>query len=218
MISVTRRLTFLWGALLFMVTMLMLYMMLDTLNMAPRQGKLESEMLSHLEQKLAKVEKDMNDNRFIVQQIKAEMNSLLNPGDTGSAGKADAGGADNKPKDVQVMNQAGEKHKAREEEKYLVVPHGKGPNTSDAVCQWVTEAKSSAEINHILAILLLENEVSQAGDSLHCTAWEEIGYTCCLSVSSSSPSESSMPVCCTEATISSSVSGAEVRTSASILM
>ncbi|RUS86689.1 hypothetical protein EGW08_005563, partial [Elysia chlorotica] len=174
MVSTMKRLTFLWGALLFMVTMLMLYMMLDTLNMAPRQGKIDTEVMSMLESKLSKVEKDMNSNRFIVQQIKAEMGALLNPSETGLAGKSDTdvrqveapvekgNAGDGKLKDVVAAKNeetAMEKPKSRHEEPYAVAPRSKAPVTSDDVCQWSTQAKSTADINvhELLRSLAFDN-------------------------------------------------------------
>lgn len=159
-----KRLTFLWGALLFMVTLLMLYMMLDTLNMGPRQGKMDTEMLSLLESKLSRVEQDMNANRLVVQQIRAEMGSLLQsqPGNLQQVQPPVVAGGqvaapDSHPNTVLKMEM--DKSKPRKGESYTVQERSKGPNVSSDMCQWVSQAKSKADINmhNLLSTLAFDN-------------------------------------------------------------
>ncbi|GFR96968.1 hypothetical protein ElyMa_000981600, partial [Elysia marginata] len=135
MLSAMKRLTFLWGALLFMVTLLMLYMMLDTLNMGRGQGKMDTEVMTLLESKLSQVEKDMNDNRLIVQQIRLEMGSLLQPDGSASDNRdtqqvqAPAVVGLNR-KSGNVLDMVVDRPNTREEETYSVAARGKGPQVS----------------------------------------------------------------------------------------
>ncbi|KAK0067830.1 alpha-mannosidase 2x [Biomphalaria pfeifferi] len=134
-----KRFTFLWGALLFMVTMLMLYMMLDTLNTYPKNGNVYSMQL--IENRMVKLESDIEMNKKIVQRIKDEVTDLMKSGPDGvvklkeTLQEPKTESPTQKPVPV-----------VRQEETYAVSALSQvQPSVEN--CQWIRSATSNADIN-----------------------------------------------------------------------
>ncbi|XP_059140464.1 alpha-mannosidase 2x-like isoform X2 [Physella acuta] len=146
MISRIRRFTFLWGALLFLVTIIMLYMMLDTLNTYPRSGSIDSMQL--IESKIHKIETDIESNKKIVGEIRQEIVDIIHGGQDAFKKLQESFEEPKKssPPTTQTSDLDKEFGKARKEDAFDVSPLITAESLTE-VCHWNDEAVSTANIN-----------------------------------------------------------------------
>ncbi|BFZ14084.1 hypothetical protein BsWGS_17122 [Bradybaena similaris] len=138
-----RRFTFLWGALLFTVTIVSLYMMLDTMSSYPKSGSVDNLQL--LESKLTKVEHDLEINKNVVRNIRKEISDLLKRGPEGIERLKELFG--NVSMDLNPIIQQVQTAASRKEEPYQVAQIYPGLKTPENECKWVGKASSNADIN-----------------------------------------------------------------------
>lgn len=124
-----------------MVTMIMLYMMLDTLNTYP---KANIDSLQLIESKMTKIETDIEVNKKLVQQIRDEINDLMKAGpDAFTKLKPILEEQKISPAQQIALLQV---DKSRTEETYEVAVVGETIVSKD-ICLWGESAFSHTDIN-----------------------------------------------------------------------